>query len=295
VHQRRTAFTLIELLIVIAIIAVLVALLDPAVMMMAVKGTDAKEINDLKQLDIALNLFKADKKCYPPSKIVLYPSYADYFKGLNPLYDQDSLQAINRIWPNLGAFTYINWASTVNPAPPGFPATGVILEGDQCLVFFLGGVYDPAQNGMMGFSTNPKNPSMDNAAGERKKYFDFPAGRLSTSKSTSFPSYMDNYAQMPIVYFAPGLPGSSTPNTYNENHKFSFDGGTTYVSPYYNIAGPPKKYWNQTTYQLIMAGNNGLFGNVGHWDDGVSATDTQSAWRDNRSNWSAYVLGAKAQ
>src|SRR5688500_10340114 len=200
-HQRRPAFTLIELLVVIAMIAILASLLLGGVMMMWNRGYDAKEINDVKQLEIALNAFKADKKCYPPSRIVLYRKYEDYFevpKGKPSLcgepdgkLDFDSLQAINRIWPNIGGgnlkdpfFTYINWASTINA--PGFPANGVILPGDQCLVFFLGGVYDPSQNGMMGFSSNPKNPAMDNAVGERKKYFDFPNGRLDTTKSTAF-------------------------------------------------------------------------------------------------------------
>ncbi len=303
-HSRpRPAFTLVELLVVMAIIAVLAALLVGAVILVMDKGYDSKDLNDIRQLEIALNSFKKDHgQVYPPSKLVLYASYDDYFKNLNgdPQLDKDSLIAINRVWPNIGKFTYINWASTVNPAPPGFPAKGVILEGDQCLVFWLGGVYDPTQSGMMGFSTNPKNPAMDNATLERKKYYEFPAGRLNASKNASFPSYMDNYAQMPFLYFAPGMVGTSTPNAYNTNHAvtITYSDGLSpvsdVVSPYYQQLAA-KKYWNASTFQIVTAGKDGRFGPLGEWNDGASPAANGTFWRDNRTNWSAKILGAVAQ
>ena len=143
--RRRTGFTLIELLIVIAIIAVLAALLLAAISHARWRGYDAKEINDIQQLDIALNNFKAKYNCYPPSRFVLYPKYSNYNVSV-PL-DADSLQVINRIWPNIGGgpgtpfASYIHWGNATPYGavqPPGFPPNGIILEGDQCLVFFLG-------------------------------------------------------------------------------------------------------------------------------------------------------------
>ena len=326
-HARsRAGFTLIELLIVMAIIAVLAALLLAGISAVRWRGYDAKEVNDIKQLEIALNAFKADKKIYPPSRIVLYPKYDDYVQF--PKYgkpsicgeiqlDADSLQAINRIWPNIGGgnltdafYNGINWARVDNPAPPGFPKY-VILEADQCLVFFLGGLYSPdptdaTKYTCIGFSPAAKNPIMDvfdpntKLALDRKRYFDFPAGRLDTTKSKNsanpgylFPSFIDNYGQMPYVYFAPGLPGSSTPNAYNVlKHQVTFDGGATFVSPYYKTV---TSFWNPTTFQIISAGRDGLFGNVGQWDNGTSATASTPAWKDNRTNFSSFVLAAQAQ
>src|SRR5262245_42979502 len=118
-HARsRAGFTLIELLMVIAIIAVQAAIVLAGISGVRNKGYDAKEINDLKQLEIALNAFKADKKIYPPSRIILFANYIDYNQA-NPLH-KDSLQVINRVWPNIGAFSGINWASVLSPTavPP---------------------------------------------------------------------------------------------------------------------------------------------------------------------------------
>ncbi len=312
-HARsRTGFTLIELLIVIAIIAVLAALLLAGISAVRWKGYDAQEVNDIKQLEIALNNFKAKYNCYPPSRIVLYPKYSDYNTAI--ALDKDSLQVINRIWPNIGGplsppgtpfANYIHWG---NPTaygavqPAGFPSTGIILDCDQCLVLFLGGLYDRMQypkGTMVGFSSNPKNPAQDGVSPERIKFFDFNAGRLNFAKSLAsstpdilFPTFADNYGQMPYVYFAPGLPGSTSPNAYNGNHKVTYDGGTTYVSPYYKTAST---YWNPKTFQIISAGRDGIFGNVGQWDNGSSTTDTTGAWKDNRTNFSTFVLAAQAQ
>ena len=121
----------------------------------------------------------------------------------------------------------------------------------------------------------------------------------SATPDILFPSYMDNYGQMPYMYFAPGLPGSSTPNIYNPNHKVTIDGGVTYVSPYYKSLN---KYWNPTSFQIISAGRDGVFGNVGQWQDGTSSTDPFPmqpppllGWKDNRTNFSAFVLAVPAQ
>ena len=301
-HARsRAGFTLIELLIVISIIAILAALLLAGISAVRWRGYDAKEVNDLKQLEIALNAFKAKYGVYPPSRLVLYPTYSDYTAKVSicgdAALDFDSYQIINRIWKNIGAFGYVNWSSTDPKVPATFPRF-VILEGDQCLVYFLGGVFDPSQSGCMGFAPSAKNPTADvfDPKGnvlDRTKLFEFPASRLNTTKNALFPSFMDNYGQMPYMYFAPGLPGSSTPNTYNTNHTVALGGNS--VSPYYQIAGPPKKYWNPTTFQIILAGRDGLFGDVGHWDNGSSTTDATAAWKDNRTNFSTFVLAAQAQ
>jgi prepilin-type N-terminal cleavage/methylation domain-containing protein len=65
--RRRSAFTLVELLVVIAVIGVLVALLLPAVQAARESARRAQCLNNLKQMGIALANYESVWRCYPPS------------------------------------------------------------------------------------------------------------------------------------------------------------------------------------------------------------------------------------
>lgn len=65
--MRRTAFTLVELLVVIAIIAVLVALLLPAVNAAREAARRSACINNLRQVSLALTNYEVSIGRYPPS------------------------------------------------------------------------------------------------------------------------------------------------------------------------------------------------------------------------------------
>src|SRR5262249_22208659 len=141
-QARRGGFTMVELLVVMTIIAILVALVAAAVTRVIGKGDEVRVRNDITQLANAVQAFKTDFKVeYIPSRLVLPPAT-----------DPESQQYISRLWPRLNPTAYSNAAYW------GAPASGAVLEGDQCLVFFLGGYRDPASGACFGFSSDGTNP-----------------------------------------------------------------------------------------------------------------------------------------
>ena len=67
--RRRSAFTMVELLVVILIIAILIALLVPAVMSAVRAAKNAQVSSEIQALATALNSFKTAYSDFPPSRI----------------------------------------------------------------------------------------------------------------------------------------------------------------------------------------------------------------------------------
>ena len=68
-HHNQPAFTLIELLVVIAIIGILTALAVVSLQNSRRSARDAKRLSDVKQIQIALELYYQDNSIYPPTLI----------------------------------------------------------------------------------------------------------------------------------------------------------------------------------------------------------------------------------
>ena len=281
-RRARRGFTLIELLVVIAIISILMALTAAAVFRTLGVGPRVKTRTEIGQLDGGIEAFKAKYKVdMVPSRLLLRKYAADYKDKtgafLSPL-DQDSYTYLTTIFSGLGKTWQtrgINWHT--NPAwvaaAPGTPAASEILEGDQCLVFFLGGIQATNPNGCLGFSIDSANP--DKAGGERVSFFDFNSARLITlsraSKAQSiFFSYVDGYGSGSANQAAPGVPYAyfaSYAIDNNYNRYGSTDCPTLGVWPYAEgktvgaTAGSGVvRYIKPRTFQIISAGADAKFG-----------------------------------
>jgi prepilin-type N-terminal cleavage/methylation domain-containing protein len=248
----RAGFTLIEMLVVIAIIAIVASLTVAAVFGLMRNGPKMVTKNDFLQISGAMEQFKGKFGFYPPEKVRLCSNYAQY-NPANPL-DASSLQAINRVFSNLGQFNGVKWAGPNSPAN-----LDVTLEGDQSVVFWLGGPPATPTTLMGGFALIPTDPiDAGYTKPDRLKFMTFDAGRLTTAAragnnaSAYFPSFLDGFRKGPYVYFSSGARANGYTGVAN----------TLGVSAYLQTANPPT-FQNSTTFQIIAPGGDGLFGTGG--------------------------------
>lgn len=246
---QRTGFTLIELLVVIAIIAILVGLTAAGVMKVMFKGPELQNRNDITQLASAIESFKGKFQVeYIPSRIKLCRTLNQY--DPNQQLDKDSIAYLKKLFPRCEA----TWGSSgIDWGPPGW-GNVVTLEGQECLVFFLGGKQVTGPNGVMGFSSNPLSPMPPPGVnGDITPFAEFKSDRLVPGTNGGFFVYLDAHKSLPYAYF------SSYKSRNNYNRYGSSDCPTLGVSPYREAAGQ-NRYYNPSGFQIISAGTNKLFG-----------------------------------
>jgi prepilin-type N-terminal cleavage/methylation domain-containing protein len=261
-HRGRTAFTLIELLVVIAIIAILVALTSAAVIRTIARGPEVTAATEINQLAGALGTFKGKFGSYPPSRIILHNRGSNY--GTSQL-DLDSKQYLQSIFPGLAniwsAGGAVNWGG-----PDGTRTTPVTLTGDQCLVFFLGGIQTGAGGtpGCLGWGTG-NDPT--NVTGTTiPPFYQFPSTRLVAGNGGYF-SCLDAWKQKPYAYFSSY--SWKGPNQYLRyfNNPGGSDCSTLNILPYqFPPAGNVVRFVNPDSFQIICAGQDGVFGGGGAWN-----------------------------
>lgn len=269
IRKRRSGFTLVELLLVFAILAVLIGLVVPAIMGGRRTGTAVSNNTDVAKLDAAVKDFQCKIKQYPPSRIKLCERRSDYAAS-NQL-DIDSLIFIQSMFPGIDwnsphpgapAWVGIDWNGNGSPDGP------VTLTGDQCLVFFLGGIPLPVSAGgpgCQGFSQT-SDPS---AAGNprRDPFVRFQSRRLVDRVGNGFYSYRDEFGKQPYAYFS----AYNTPNGYNRYGVSDCPGvgpgngpgvvGGDDIYPYASSAG---LFLRPDSFQIILAGPDCKFGFGSH-------------------------------
>ncbi len=246
--KPRPGFTLVELLVVLAIIAILIGIIVPAVQRVRGVGTKTTAVSEINQLALGAADFKREFGFFPPDSFTIPANSGD-----------PGMATLRRMFPR--------W----NPSgATGLPNGGSPLDGNQCLVFFLGG---PGGTGWDG--ANPANST----PGSNKKgpYYDFPTNRLVGAPAR----YVDPW-RTPYAYFR------SVDGNYPSGSVTYAPGGA--IQPFTSGGRPV----NQTGVQVISAGPNQAFGPGGTWTPGVGSYTQAAAGGDDLGNFNeGLVLGAQ--
>jgi prepilin-type N-terminal cleavage/methylation domain-containing protein len=293
--SRRAGFTLIELLVVIAILAILTSLISAAVMNAWGSGYRAKARTEISKFESAL---QACNSAYPtvtnfPSRLVLHRNVLNYTAT-----EQSSKQLLLQMFGKSlfsGAPTNIAWnGKTTDPA-----TTTYNLYGQQCLVFYTGGIPDPTAKQCTGFSTNHGNPGQ--TTGSRNgPWFDFEPARLVRDNQGFF-VYEDPYpsnAAKPANYYA-FFSSNGSLNGYVITDctipaavlAAPSTKGPTYPQPYIIATG---KYQNPNGYQILCAGADGEWAttnNAAAWTYTGTAGVSDKGAQDNQANFAPAILG----
>ncbi len=255
--DRRSGFTLIELMVVIVIISILMALILPAIGG-AIKNTRiAGVVNEINQLDSAIARFKADHGIEPPSSIVLCEKSTDWTSNTSTI---NSAALIRQIWPSYDFGNHdINGNGTTTDI--------ITLSVGECLVFFLGGVNGndtpgtSAQNNIAGqigpctgFSKNPASPFDRGGSSREAPLFEFVPSRFTDINKNGFPEYKDNLPSQtnPYLYYS-GYDGQG----YATATEF---GGGALTSPYLQGSTLTSQPWKPNGHQIISPGYDRAYG-----------------------------------
>ena len=293
--RGRQAFTLTELLLVIAIIAVLASLISAAVMRARTRMREVACRTEIAQLEDALQTFHTKFNFYPPSRMIICERYDQYFAGpatnpqfISPLH-QLSAQTLERMFPRAvdqWRATGIDWNGDGTLTPP------VALEGHQCLVFFLGGVptaSDPPA--CQGFASGP-DPTAATMTDRIKPYFEFQADRLRRNPTNRFLVYLDTHNLAPYAFFSAGKSHNGYVLTDCAGISSSFSGQVPCNVPKpYRVNAT--EFWRADNWQIISAGADGKFGTSLTTWGAASLYKKGDPGFDDQANFTANLLSTR--
>ena len=278
-RAARSGFTLIELMVVIVIIAILMALILPALNGVRIRARQTQVAAEITQLDQAIASFKAQFGVEPPSSI--------YIPVSGGTWDSISRSKIRSIWPQFNFDARGGLAASV---------PDLHLSGAECLVFFLGGMQSPAGSpkAVFGFSKNPRTPWTSGGTNKDGPYFEFDAGRFVDVDGDGLFEFVDTLPDQAVPY----LYLSSQGKTYGKVNK----GGATLAEQddFDVLRGPANPDDLQSVYlktdgstpqrahgyQIISPGIDGAYGPGGVYNDGTELTGSRALEADNITNFS---------
>ncbi len=315
----RRAFTLIELLLVLAVIGILAGLLLGGVFNVFGTARITQVSAEISSLDQAIAEFKLRFGMEPPSFVILYEN-GPAWPTDRTMYPNEvrSRALIQRLWPDY------DFTTPHNINGDGDTTDVITLQSTEALVFFLGGnsVLDSANPQPLGFSTNPTNPFA--GGGQRVgPFFAFNTDRFVDVDGDGCPEYLDPIPgqTLPYLYFS-GYDGAGyRPFGMNgtagdaDDEMLSSD-GTPLMQSVYMVndqdwlmdTNRPRanagEYINPKSYQIISPGMDFRFGVGGTYLRGkglaIKAGGSMDNFRsrearrpefDNITNFSGGMLG----
>lgn len=279
----RSGFTLIELLAVITIIAILLALILPALQGVFGRVNVTAVSTEMTQFDQALTTFKAKFGRYPPSSITLYPDAA----GWNG--DPTAKSIIRSMWKDFDFSTGGRSSAAGHP----WGTDPKVLTGDECLVFFLGGVAVPNAGGpptFIGFSKNGRFPFSIAGTNRDGPFYDrFAAERLVDGTELDGPPFQTAAGPDGMFSYTDGLGEGQAPIWYAAAENGRYASTTAFY-----IQADGKTPWNKDSFQLIAPGADGQIGNLSGgvvWSDDTELSGARQVEADNITSFSGGTLG----
>lgn len=289
-RARSSAFTLVELMIVIAIIGVLASLITVGVMKALERGKMVSARIEISQLEAAVAAAKLDlgnMEALPSRMRIAFSVPA--FTSATALAGESAAdvnlrlatwnvfqKAFGRTITGTGTPPVFSWRGPGNAPNAGTPA--ITLEGMECLMFWLGGLVEGGK--FTGFAASRSDPTLSETASSKRKgpYYEFETGRVTGSAASGKLGYANSYSG-PYVYFSNGEYAHYTLNPLGGLTPFRNSNTTTANS-----------FYNAKTFQIISSGQDQTFGSGGFYQPPLALG---SPGYDDLSNFSSNLLGKK--
>ena len=186
---KPSAFTLVELLVVISIIGILAALITGAAINAMIKAKQAAITMELQQIGAAMEDLKNELGAYPPNGMnndVIVLAENDFVRMFKKSFprSQEPLQLINALASRTtGSFPGGSYNVT-RPQKNDGSSEGGGLTGAEALCFWLGGFssdvsYPISGPGGPSFQVNNSLPGLGEVLEDRQLRYEFDLGRLS--------------------------------------------------------------------------------------------------------------------
>jgi prepilin-type N-terminal cleavage/methylation domain-containing protein len=277
--RRSRGFTLVEILVVVAIIVILMAILIPVAMGAISRARNAAIGFELSQLKTAVEEYKKDHGDYPPS-LDWDPAFAGnlgaqqskwFASGAPTPYAYSSIceRHFLRCYPKMTQPEKYKFYGLIAP----------ILEQDEALVFWLSMIANDPRQPFKNFLIN-NNGKLYYAGGNdqtKLNFIDFPG---SYTRFTHY-DFDSRRLQDTDDDDGDGIPGDGIPGyaaqycrdttyMYFDSRTYAFSQNPAYAArqvaqPFSDavaIAKNQSKFMNPNTFQIVCSGQDGNFGAV---------------------------------
>jgi len=281
----RRGFSLIELLIVIAVIGILMAFILPAVGNARLRARIAEVTTEMSKFEAAIEVFKGNHGPVPSA--ITLSQLGDTAAGPADRWSPRAKTILRRMFPEID----FDLAHDFD----GDPATTAPIElrGAECLVLFLGGLRDTDGN-FVGFSKNPTDPlDVANLGGSRDgPFFEFDLSRIQVDTSGR-PIYYDPLPGS-IQDKKPYLYASSSGGRGYQTSDLGYGGAQKMTDIYRSGSTASSPPFNRNSFQIISPGADGEYGTGGPFDpeapNASLNTPARKVESDNITNFQSGVL-----